>query len=94
MLAGEREEFKYFLIFFCFEFLSISLTLEKKKSFEKKNTKQPIHACGDCFKVTGPSDARVESFSKAPGSNSTYHVSLAWDKGYSGPVVLDAEQAR
>ncbi len=30
----------------------------------------------------------------APGSNSTYHVSVAWEQGYSGPVVLDAEQAR
>ena len=55
---------------------------------------QPVHACGDCFKVSGPAEGRVESFSMAPGSNSTYHVALAWEKGYSGPVVLDAEQSR
>lgn len=80
-------------------FLSNDLLLNiflkpKKNSFFLQKTPQPIHACGDCFKVTGPADARVESFSKAPGSNSTYHIALAWDKMYSGPVVLDAEQSR
>ena len=66
----------------------------KKKKRSKKNPKQPVHACGDCFKVSGPAEGRVESFSMAPGSNSTYHVALAWEKGYTGPVVLDAEQSR
>ena len=75
-----------------------SLNLKKKKNNPQthttKNETQPVHACGDCFKVSGPAEGRVESFSAAPGSNSTYHVALAWEKGYSGPVVLDAEQSR
>lgn len=64
-----------------------------RKSTPTKKS-EPVHACGDCFKVSGPAEGRVESFSMAPGSNSTYHVSLAWEKGYSGPVVLDAEKSR
>jgi len=55
-----------------------------------------VAACGDCFSVTGPpGGGRVASFAAAPGSNSSYTLTVTWgDKAYRGPVTVAVEPAR
>lgn len=55
----------------------------------------PVAACGDCFAVTGPpGGGRVAAFAAAPGSNSSYTLTVTWDAAYRGPVTVAVEPAR
>ena len=55
----------------------------------------PVAACGDCFTVTGPpGGGSVFAFAAAPGSNSSYTLTVAWDRAYRGPVTVAVEPAR
>jgi hypothetical protein len=55
-----------------------------------------VAACGDCFAISGPpAGGRVAAFASAPGSNSSYTLTVTWDDpAYRGPVTVAVEPAR
>ena len=55
-----------------------------------------VSACGNCFSVSGPpGGGHVAAFATAPGSNSSYTLTVTWDdKAYRGPVTVAVEPVR